>query len=88
MKQLAIVSGKGGTGKTTIAAAIASILNNKVMADCDVEAADLSILLNGEKIKASKFKGKEIAAIDYSECSYCGICEDVCRFDANKRHQD
>ncbi|TZE80947.1 ATP-binding protein [Calorimonas adulescens] len=84
MKQLAIVSGKGGTGKTTIATAISSILNNKVMADCDVEAANLNILLKGKKIKASNFKGKEIAAIDYSECNYCGICEDVCRFDAIK----
>jgi CobQ/CobB/MinD/ParA nucleotide binding domain. len=64
MKQLVILSGKGGTGKTTVATTLSEIVENKVMADCDVEAPNLNILFNGEIQKVDNFYGKEVALID------------------------
>jgi MinD superfamily P-loop ATPase len=82
MKQIAIISGKGGTGKTTIAAAFAALASNKIIADCDVDAPNLYLVLNPE-IKAKKeFKGSKTAVIDEDKCTECGLCEDKCRFDA------
>ncbi|MDI6885529.1 MAG: 4Fe-4S binding protein [archaeon] len=82
MKQLAILSGKGGTGKTTIAAAFTALASNKIIADCDVDAPNLYLVLNPE-IKAKKeFKGSKTVVIDEDKCTECGLCEDKCRFDA------
>ncbi|MBE0516307.1 MAG: ATP-binding protein [Methanophagales archaeon] len=82
MKQIAIISGKGGTGKTTIAAAFAALASNKIIADCDVDAPNLYLVLN-PAIKAKKeFKGSQTAVIDEDKCTECGLCEDTCRFDA------
>ncbi|MBU4221662.1 MAG: 4Fe-4S binding protein [Euryarchaeota archaeon] len=82
MKQLAIISGKGGTGKTTLAAAFASLAENAVLADCDVDAADLHLILNPEIKEAIEFSGSKIASKDDEKCTRCGKCKEYCRFDA------
>ncbi len=82
MKQIAIVSGKGGTGKTVIAASFAFLAAKGVIVDCDVDAANLYILLHPEKESKTEFKGSKVAKIDDTKCAKCGICESVCRFDA------
>ena len=82
MKQLTILSGKGGTGKTTITASFAVLARNAVLADCDVDAPDLHMLLHPEVIKTQEFKGSKIAVIDKTKCVNCGLCREKCRFDA------
>jgi len=81
-KQLAILSGKGGTGKTTIAAAFASLAKNKVMVDCDVDAADLYILLQPKVLIQEKYFGGRSPRVDLEKCTQCGLCTEVCRFHA------
>jgi MinD superfamily P-loop ATPase len=82
IKQLAIVSGKGGTGKTTIVAAFASLAKNKVMVDCDVDAADLHLLLHPRVLKQEKYFGGRSPHVDLEKCTQCGLCTEVCRFNA------
>jgi MinD superfamily P-loop ATPase len=82
MKQILVISGKGGTGKTILTASFASLAENKVMVDCDVDAADLYILLHPEIKQRSEFKGSKIAVIDYKKCDSGYKCDAVCRFDA------
>jgi len=81
-KQVVILSGKGGTGKTTLAAVLSSLLRNKVIVDCDVDAANLHIALNPVVNKSFEFSGSKKAEIDTENCSKCGLCESLCRFDA------
>jgi MinD superfamily P-loop ATPase len=85
MKQLVILSGKGGTGKTTIAAALAHLASQElpiVLADADVDAANLELVLNPTKQEEHGFMGGQLAAIDPEKCTACGICYEVCRFEA------
>jgi MinD superfamily P-loop ATPase len=82
MKQLTILSGKGGTGKTTVTASLAVLARNAVLADCDVDAPDLHMLLHPEVIKTQEFKGSKLAVIDKTKCDNCGLCKEKCRFDA------
>ena len=82
MKQLTVLSGKGGTGKTTITASLAVLAKNVVVADCDVDAPDLHLLLHPSIIKTQKFKGSKLAVIDELKCIECGSCQEKCRFDA------
>jgi MinD superfamily P-loop ATPase len=88
MKQLVILSGKGGTGKTSVAAAFAHLANNgafaqkTVLADADVDAANLELVLRPQFIETHDFMGGSVAIIDSQLCQDCGICEQVCRFDA------
>jgi len=82
MKELTVISGKGGTGKTSIAAAFAALASNKVLADCDVDAPDLHILLKPEIIDRESFTGGKSAAIIADHCTVCGQCAEVCRYDA------
>jgi MinD superfamily P-loop ATPase len=82
MKQITIISGKGGTGKTTLVASFAALAENIVIADCDVDAPDLHLLLHPEIIKTEEFKGLKVAAMDKSKCTECGRCEEACRFKA------
>ncbi len=82
MKQIVVISGKGGTGKTTVAASFAALASNKVIVDCDVDAADLYILLNPTIRQRSVFIGSKVAVIDSQRCTRCGQCFAVCRFDA------
>jgi MinD superfamily P-loop ATPase len=82
IKQLAIVSGKGGTGKTTIAAAFAALAKDKVMVDCDVDAADLHLLLKPKVLVQEKYFGGKSPQVDLDTCTQCGLCTLVCRFHA------
>jgi MinD superfamily P-loop ATPase len=82
MKQIVVISGKGGTGKTVITAAFAALAKNKVMADCDVDAADLHLLLNPKIIERHTFRSGKTAIIDKKLCQQCGKCITACRFNA------
>lgn len=82
MMEVAILSGKGGTGKTCLSAALATIKNEMVIADCDVDAANLHLILQPENYFEEKFISGQKAHIDYSTCTNCGLCIDYCRFDA------
>jgi MinD superfamily P-loop ATPase len=82
LKQLAIVSGKGGTGKTTLTASFAALAHDAVIADCDVDAPDLHMLLHPQIIRTQQFKGSKLAVIDRSKCTECASCKDSCRFHA------
>jgi len=89
MKQLTVISGKGGTGKTVITASFASLAEKKVMADCDVDAADLHLLLHPQIKETHEFKGGKKAILNEEVCTDCGMCTEVCRFGAireNERH--
>ncbi len=82
MKQLVIVSGKGGTGKTTVLASFAVLARDKVLADCDVDAANLYLLLHPQEETQKEFLGAKIVVRDLGRCTRCGECERRCRFDA------
>jgi MinD superfamily P-loop ATPase len=82
MKQIVVISGKGGTGKTVLTASFASLAKNKVMADCDVDAADLHLLLQPEIKERHEFRSGVTATIDKELCQGCGECVSVCRFNA------
>jgi MinD superfamily P-loop ATPase len=82
MKSIVFISGKGGTGKSTIVASLSLLVQNKIIADCDVDAPDLHLLLGGERLKEEAFYGKKQAVIDASVCVSCGMCAEACRFDA------
>ncbi|WP_353683427.1 ATP-binding protein [Thermodesulfovibrio sp. 3907-1M] len=82
MKQILIISGKGGTGKTFFTGCLATALNNKVLVDCDVDAANLHLLLHPEIKETHDFTGGKIASIDEAKCIQCGACKEVCKFNA------
>ncbi len=82
MKEVVILSGKGGTGKTSIVGSFAALAQSKVLADCDVDAADLHLLLNPSIKEENEFWSGQVAVIDDKECTQCGLCQDVCRFGA------
>ncbi len=83
MKEIVVISGKGGTGKTSITASLAYLGGKDVVvADCDVDAADMHLLMKPENISSEDFFSSEVAKIDQSKCIKCGKCADVCRFNA------
>ncbi len=83
MKELVVISGKGGTGKTSITASLAYLAGlDAIVADCDVDAADMHLLLNPSYSNTENFYSGEVATIDNNLCIACGNCKDVCRFDA------
>ena len=82
MKELVIISGKGGTGKTSIVASFAVLATNKVLADCDVDAADLHLVLEPKIEKTEDFSGGSRAEIIQETCISCGGCYEVCRYKA------
>lgn len=82
MRQLTVVSGKGGTGKTTVVAAFAALADNAVMADCDVDAPDLHLILDPTIREEMEFTGLKLAHIDPGKCTECGLCYEHCRFKA------
>lgn len=82
IKELVILSGKGGTGKTSVAASFAALAGKKIMADCDVDAADLYLVLNPDIKKTEEYTGGKKAFINPRICTACGICTGLCRFDA------
>jgi MinD superfamily P-loop ATPase len=82
MKQLAVISGKGGTGKTSVVASFAALAGRAVLADCDVDAADLHLVLAPRILRRQEFSGGVRARIEPDLCAACGQCRDLCRFDA------
>ena len=82
IRELVVLSGKGGTGKTSITASFAVLADRAVLADCDVDAADLHLLLTPEVEQRHVFFSGHEAVIDQLECTTCGLCLDICRFDA------
>jgi len=84
MKEIVVLSGKGGTGKTSIVASLAVLAQSKVLADCDVDAADLHLLLQPTVKEEKEFWSDQVAFIDHEKCTECGLCHELCRFDAIK----
>lgn len=82
LKEIVVISGKGGTGKTTVASALAGIIKDKVIVDADVDASNMYLLLHPSKIRSHEFRGKSIAVIDNSKCTSCDLCRTHCRFNA------
>lgn len=82
MKELVIISGKGGTGKTSVAASFAALAERPVICDCDVDAADLHLVLDPTIRERHEFESGHEAVIRQDDCTGCGICQDLCRFGA------
>ncbi len=82
MKQITVISGKGGTGKTTIVASLATLVQKSVLADADVDAADLHLLLKPQIQRREPFFASKVAVIDPERCDKCRKCREVCRFGA------
>ncbi len=82
MKEIVVLSGKGGTGKTSITGSLAVLAQNKVLCDCDVDAADLHLLLQPAVREKQEFWSGQVAVIDGETCTQCMLCEELCRFHA------
>lgn len=82
MKKLTVISGKGGTGKTTVTANLAALAQNLVLADCDVDAPNLHLLMNPEVEEEQDYQGAKLAIKDDSKCIDCGKCYELCEFNA------
>lgn len=82
MRQITVLSGKGGTGKTTLVASLAVFAGKLVITDCDVDAPNLHMLLNPSIMRKQEFKGFKVAVLDESRCIQCRKCEESCRFNA------
>lgn len=83
MEEIVVISGKGGTGKTTLTASFAVLAGgDAVLADADVDAANLSLLLTPQELKSHPFIASDIAVLDRDRCTECGLCRELCRFDA------
>jgi len=82
MKELIVISGKGGTGKTSIMAAFSSLAENIVLCDADVDAADLHLIMNPKVIQQTDFQSGNTAVINKDPCTECGLCLEMCRFNA------
>ncbi len=84
MKEVVVLSGKGGTGKTSIVGSFAVLAKSKVLVDCDVDAADLHLLLQPVVKEKHEFWSGQVAFIDEQRCNQCGLCQELCRFNAIK----
>jgi MinD superfamily P-loop ATPase len=82
MKELVVLSGKGGTGKTSLVASFAALAQSKVLCDCDVDAADLHLVLQPHIREDHEFWSGQVAVIDEGKCTRCNLCQELCRFDA------
>lgn len=81
-KELVVISGKGGTGKTSLVACFTALAGDTIIADCDVDAADLHLILEPRIIEKGYFSGGVVAEIDQDACTQCGRCYEACRFEA------
>jgi len=82
VKEITVLSGKGGTGKTSVTASLAVLTQHTVLTDCDVDAPDLHMLLNPEVLETQEFIASRVATIDHDTCVQCKKCEEHCRFGA------
>lgn len=82
MRELVVCSGKGGTGRTSVVAALASVASDLVLADCDVDAANLHLVLAPETEHRASFVSGHVASIRGDDCEGCGECRTLCRFEA------
>ncbi|MBT3278522.1 MAG: 4Fe-4S binding protein [Phycisphaerales bacterium] len=82
MNEIVVISGKGGTGKTSLVASFAALSEDCIVADCDVDAADLHLILDPVPTKQTDFSGGNRAAVDPAACTACGVCKEYCQFDA------
>jgi MinD superfamily P-loop ATPase len=82
MKELVIISGKGGTGKTSVVAAFSSLAENKVLCDADVDAADLHLIMDPKVQERHDFEAGHRAILNQEKCTECGLCRELCRWDA------
>jgi MinD superfamily P-loop ATPase len=87
-RELVVLSGKGGTGKTSLAASFAALAGRCVVADCDVDAADLHLLLDPQVLERHEFRSGEEAVVRQEDCMGCGDCRALCRFDAIQEEKD
>lgn len=88
MKELVILSGKGGTGKTSITSAFAGLAANTILCDADVDAADLHLIMAPQVVETHDFVSGNDAIINPDLCTQCGMCKEVCRFDSVSESQD
>jgi len=88
MKELVVISGKGGTGKTSLTASFAALARRTVIVDCDVDAADLHLVLSPRIRERHDFWSGHEAVIREDSCSGCGLCFDYCRFEAVKMSEE
>ena len=86
VKEITVLSGKGGTGKTSLTASFAVLTQNSVLTDCDVDAPDLHMLVKPEVLETQEFKASRVAVIDEETCIQCEKCEENCRFGAVEKH--
>jgi MinD superfamily P-loop ATPase len=86
VKEITVLSGKGGTGKTSLTASFAVLTQNSVLTDCDVDAPDLHMLVKPEVLETQEFKASRVAVIDEETCIQCEKCEENCRFGAIEKH--
>ena len=82
MKEIIIISGKGGTGKTILVAAYSSLAENKVLCDADVDAADLYLIMDPKVVRRAEFQSGNTASINNDLCTECGLCREMCRWNA------
>jgi MinD superfamily P-loop ATPase len=87
MREIVVLSGKGGTGKTSIVGSLAALAERKVLADCDVDAAVLHLLLNPSVKQDNEFWSGQVAHIDPDKCNQCGLCQELCHFHAIRDFQ-
>lgn len=87
MREIVVISGKGGTGKTSVCAGFAHLARGKVVCDLDVDAPDLHILLDPVARRSEEFRSGNEAVIDPAVCRRCGRCFELCRFDAVRREE-
>ncbi len=82
MKEILVLSGKGGTGKTSILGSFAHLADSKVMLDCDVDASDLHLLLSPETVEEHEFRSGVKARVETDKCTACGMCAELCQFES------
>jgi MinD superfamily P-loop ATPase len=88
MREIVIISGKGGTGKTSLTGAFAHLARNKIICDLDVDAPDLHLLLRPEREREEEFRSGHEARIDREKCSRCGLCASMCQFGAIREEEE
>lgn len=88
MREIIVISGKGGTGKTSITGAFAHLASNKVICDLDVDAPDLHLLLRPDRVREEEFYSGHEAVIDPGRCSRCGLCVSMCRYEAIRESEE